>query len=370
MPRNPNKTDYSGGLPEHFSSFSVIEDPRTGGNKKHHFGEILFMAVSAMLCGMNGFAQIEEFRRLETDWLRKWIVLPNGLPRAQTFSNIFGIIDPELFNRCVAEHIGSLCPELRSQIIAIDGKRLRGSSGPGTEAVHAVSAWAADSGLTLAQEFVAEKSNEIKAIPRLLEMLDIEGHTVTIDAMGTQKSIAEAIVGRGAHYILALKANQGNLHKEAVDQFHYASRQLDASEADSWSVSTLVEKGRGRIESRKVVATSNLDWMDAGIRAQWKDLRSIVMVESETTLLKTGATTRHVRYYISNLEQVAGDFQRDIRLHWSIENQCHWVLDTAFREDHNQTFRQNSARNLSALRGIVLNLLKHDESLKNKSIPQ
>jgi hypothetical protein len=185
MPRNPNKSDWSGGLPACIASFSVIEDPRTGGNKLHYFGEVLFMAVSAMLCGMNCFSDIEDFCDLQIDWLRKWIKMPNGVPCAQTFSNIFAIIEPDLFNRCLAEHIGALHPTLKRQIIAIDGKRLRGSHGLDTEACHVVSAWAAESGLTLAQEYVADKSNEITAIPHLIEVLALSGQIITLDAMGT-----------------------------------------------------------------------------------------------------------------------------------------------------------------------------------------
>jgi predicted transposase YbfD/YdcC len=369
MPRNPNKIDYSGGLPEHFACFEVIEDPRSGGNKKHHFGEVLFMAVSAMLCGMNGFADIEEFCHLQAGWLKKWIKLPNGIPRAQTFSNIFQIIDPKLFNKCVADHIGTLSRGLQRQIVAVDGKCLRGSHGLKESCAHAVSAWAADSGVTLAQDFVGEKTNEIDAIPKLLEMLSLEGHIVTIDAMGTHTHIAEAIIAQQADYILALKGNQGNLHKEVVDQFHFATAQLDLAKCPRWSSHSDTEKAHGRITTRRVVSTSNLDWMDGEIRERWKGLRSVVMVQSETTDLGEEKTKHHTRYYISSLECGAEEFQRHIRLHWSIENQCHWVLDTAFREDHNQTCQAHAAKNLGAMRRIVLNLLKIDESLK-KSIPK
>ena len=369
MPRNPNKIDYTGGLPENFSSFLVIEDPRTGGNKKHHFGEVLFMAVSAMLCGMNGFADIVDFCELQESWLRKWITLPNGIPSAQTFSNIFQIIAPRQFNQCVADHIGTLSPDLRRQIIAVDGKSLRGSHGLGNTCVHAVSAWAADSGVTLAQEFVGEKTSEIDAIPKLLELLEIGGHIVTIDAAGTHTHIAEGIVKRGGDYILALKGNQGNLHKEVVDQFHFATTQLDLVACENWSCHSQVEKSHGRVVTRKVTSTRELGWMDAEIRGRWKGLRSIVMVESETTRLKDSKTTSHTRYYISSLDEDAKDFQKHIRLHWSIENQCHWVLDTAFREDHNQTHAANAAKNLCALRRIVLNLIKTDTN-SLKSIPK
>lgn len=369
MPRNPTKIDYSGGLPDNFDSFLVIEDPRTGGNKKHHFGEVLFMTVTAMLCGMNGFADIVDFCELQESWLRKWITLPNGIPRPQTLSNIFQIIAPQQFNQCVADHIGTLAPGLRRQIIAVDGKCLRGSHGLGGACVHAVSAWAADSGITLAQEFVGEKTNEIDAIPKLLALLELEGQIVTIDAMGTHTHIAECIVNQGGDYILALKGNQGNLHKEVIDQFHFATTQLDLQASENWSCHTLTEKSHGRVVTRKVVSTRQLDWMDGEIRERWKGLRSIVMVENETTHLKDGKTTRHTRYYISSLGVGAEEFQKSIRLHWSIENQCHWVLDTAFREDHNQTHAANAAKNLCALRRIVLNLLKTDTTVV-KSIPK
>ena len=163
MPRNAHKIDYSAGLPDGFEAFIIIEDPRTGGNKKHHFGEVLFMVVTGVLCGMNGFADIEEFCHEDIEWFKKWITLPNGIPRAQTFSNIFAIIDPDLFNRCLTEHLATLYLALAAQIIAVDGKALRGSHELSKGMDHAVSAWAADTGVTLAQEHVSEKSNESRS---------------------------------------------------------------------------------------------------------------------------------------------------------------------------------------------------------------
>jgi predicted transposase YbfD/YdcC len=369
MPRNPNKSDWSGGLPACISSFSVIEDPRTGGNKLHHFGEVLFMAVSAMLCGMNCFSDIEDFCDLQIDWLRKWIKMPNGVPRAQTFSNIFAIIEPDLFNRCLAEHIGALHPALKRQIIAIDGKRLRGSHGPDTEACHVVSAWAAESGLTLAQEYVADKSNEITAIPHLIEVLALSGQIITLDAMGTHTHIAEAIIEKKADYILALKGNQGNLHKEAQDQFHFAIRNLDLAHSEGWSYDQRIEKSNGRIVTRSVTVNHRLDWMDTEIRGKWRNLSSLIHVETHTTQLDSDEIRREVRYYISSLDEPASAFQSHIRQHWSIENSCHWVLDTAFREDHNQTYIGHAAKNLGALRRIVLNLLKIDLT-DTRSLPK
>lgn len=369
MPRNPNKSDWSGGLPACIASFSVIEDPRTGGNKLHHFGEVLFMAVSAMLCGMNCFSDIEDFCDLQIDWLRKWIKMPNGVPRAQTFSNIFAIIEPDLFNRCLTEHIGALHPALKRQIIAIDGKRLRGSHGLDTEACHVVSAWAAESGLTLAQEYVADKSNEITAIPHLIEVLALAGQIITLDAMGTHTHIAEAIIEKKADYILALKGNQGNLHKEAQDQFHFAIRNLDLQHSEGWSYDQRIEKSNGRIVTRSVTVNHRLDWMDSEIRGKWRNLRSLIHVETQTTQLDSDEVRREVRYYISSLDEPASAFQSHIRQHWSIENSCHWVLDTTFREDHNQTYIGHAAKNLGALRRIVLNLLKIDLT-DTRSLPK
>ncbi len=370
MPRNPDKIDYSGGLPAHFDSFEIIEDPRTGGNKRHHFGEVLFMTTSAMLCGMNGFSDIEHFCELEEEWLKEWIEIPNGIPCAQTFSNIFAIIDPDLFKACLVEHLGTLQPILMDRIIALDGKRLRGSHGLKTDPVHAVSAWVAESGITLAQEFVSEKSNEIEAIPRLLDKLDVKGHTVTIDAMGTHTHIAEKIIAMGGDYLLALKGNQGNLHKEAQDHFDFALRQLDLSSARGWSTHNESEKAHGRITTRTVLTTTNLGMFDAEMKEKWSALASLSVVETESRSATTGKKRkRERRYYISSRKEDAEFFQNAIRSHWSIENRCHWILDTAFREDHNQTYIGNAAKNLGTLRRVVLNIL-HDDPGIVKTVPK
>lgn len=372
MPRNPNKINYSKGLPERLLAFEVLEDPRTGGNTKHHFGEILFMAVSAMLCGMNTFLEIESFCKYQTQWLKNWITLPHGIPRAQTFSNIFQIIDNKTFNQCLATHLNTLLPEIQQQVIAIDGKNLRGSGSKTNElkASHAVSAWAADSGVTLGQEFVGSKTNEIDAIPKLLGMLSLKGHIVTIDAMGTQTAIADQTIELGADYILAVKGNQKSLHDEVIYQFDFAAKQLDLNKLEShWSVDIQRDKSHGKEVIRKVVASTYLDWMSPETRERWRDLKSIVMVETETFKSEDEPPTRHIRYYISSLAANAKEFQKHIRTHWSIENQCHWILDTAFREDHHQCYKEQAARNLGTVRRIVLNILKLDHTRK-ESIPQ
>lgn len=369
MPRNPDKIDYSRGLPQGFEPFLIIEDPRTGGNKKHHFGEVLFMVVTGVLCGMNSFAEIEEFCNEDIEWFEKWIELPNGVPRAQTFSNIFAFIDPDHFNRCLIEHLSSLYLTLADQVIAVDGKALRGSHELSKGMDHAVSAWAADTGVTLAQEFVSEKSNEITAIPKLLRQLDLKGHIITIDAMGTHVPIAQQIVEAGADYILALKGNQGNSHKEVIDYFDIALRHFDLKKAKGWSVSQETEKSHGRHTTRTVLSATNLISMDTEIRERWPELKSLVVIETDTTIVATGKKRkRERRYYLSSVEGDAGLFQKAIRQHWSIENQCHWILDTCFREDHNQTCKLNAAKNLGTVRRIVLNILKLDLGVKG-SLP-
>lgn len=299
MPRNPNKIDYTGGLPESFSSFEVIEAPRTGGNRRHHFGSVLFMYTTGLLCGMNSFADIEDFANLQIEWFEKWIPLPNGVPRAQTFSNIFQLIDPELFNRCLIIHLGTLSPELRARIIAIDGKKLRGSHELHKGAAHAVSAWSVEEGVTLAQRFVSEKSNEITALPDLLEMLDLEGSIASLDAMGAQTAVADQIVGQGGDYLLALRGNQGDTHKEVVDHFEFGLRQLDLKRAAGWSHHQEIDKSHGRHTVRTVLATSRLDTFDAELRARWRGLKSLVVVETETTEISTGKKRkRERRYYL------------------------------------------------------------------------
>ena len=369
MARNPHKIDYSGGLPDGFQSFLVIEDPRTGGNKRHHFGEVLFMVVTGVLCGMNGFADIEEFCNEDIDWFKKWIDLPNGVPRAQTFSNIFALIEPDQFNRCLVEHLSTLHLALAAQMIAVDGKALRGSHELGKGMDHAVSAWAADAGVTLAQQFVDHKSNEITAIPKLLAQLDLKGHTVTLDAMGTQVNVAQQIIEAEAGYILALKGNQGDTHKEVIDHFEIALRHLNLKKAKGWSISQETQKAHGRHTTRSVLSTTNLTSLDPKMRARWAGLTSLVVVETETKIIATGKQRkRERRYYLSSVNGKAEFFQKAIRQHWSIENQCHWVLDTCFREDHNQTSTAHAAKNLGTVRRIVLNILKEDPGQKG-SLP-
>ncbi len=227
MPRNPNKIDYSGNFPEGFEIFSEISDPRGDGNTHHHFGEIVFMAFTCIVCGVKSYELMEEFCELREKWFRKWLELPNGTPCYNTFSRVMEALDPVGFSRCILAHLQQAGSVIGGRQIAIDGKALRGSRSLGIAHIHAVSAWACESGLTLAQAFVTEKSNEITAIPELLEMLNLKGAVITIDAMGTQRDIAAKIIDGKGDYLLCVKDNQKNLHREISDQFEFAARQLD-----------------------------------------------------------------------------------------------------------------------------------------------
>jgi predicted transposase YbfD/YdcC len=357
MPRNPNKIDYSSGFPQGFEVFASIQDPRNGGNTRHHFGEILFIAFAAVLCGVRTYELMEGFAELREEWLRKWLKLPNGIPCYNTFSRVFQAIEPGAFAACIAEHLGRLGFEMQGGQIAIDGKALRGSRSGETTHLHAVSAWACEAGITLAQAFVGEKSNEITAIPELLEMLNLKGAVVTIDAMGTQRAIAGKIVEKGGDYILSVKGNQGRLHDEIRDQFTFALRQLDPGNLDPqrWSFAQTKDNGHDRSETRQIMVCHDLGWMDPTIRAEWKGLACAIMVHRQT-VVGAGKIRSETCYYMSSLEETrAAELLSYIRGHWGIENRCHWVLDAIYREDHNQTRDRNSAANHSILRRMALN---------------
>lgn len=374
MPRNPNRIDYSSGFPEGFEVFASIQDPRDGGNTRHHFGEILFIAFAAVLCGVRSYELMEEFAELRESWLRKWLKLPNSIPCANTFSRVFQAIEPTAFAECIAAHLARIGFVMQGGQIAIDGKALRGSRSGKSSHLHAVSAWACEAGITLAQAFVGEKTNEITAIPELLEMLNLKGAVVTIDAMGTQRAIASKIVDKGGDYILSVKGNQGRLHDETRDQFAFALRQLDPANLDSnrWSFAQTKDIGHDRDETRQIMVCHDLSWMAPDVLSEWKNLSCVIMVHRHT-LLGAGKTRSETCYYMSSLKgEKATELLTYIRNHWGIENRCHWVLDAIYREDHNQTRDRNSAANHSILRRMALNAhnrMPH-EGKKRKSLPK
>lgn len=360
--------DFRHGLPEGLEMFDLIEDPRIGNATRHPFGSILFISLCALLCGMNTCEDFVRFAKAREEWLKKWIALPNGIPCANTFLRVFAAIDPVAFTECLAAFVGRLCPELAGRLVAIDGKTLRGSRKADESTVQIVSAWACHNGITLSQQAVDQKSNEITAVPKLLRLLNLKGAIVSVDAMGTQLKIAIAIIQAGADYLLALKGNQGTLHDD-VRKFFEDPANLDYAREKGGTVQTTEhhDKGHGRIEKRVCTVTDWLGWIPEKVRRGWLGLRSIVRIESHVTLAN-GKVREEVRYYISSLAPDAAQHLELSRGHWSIENSCHWVLDVVFREDDARARCGDAAQNLSTLRRIALNLLKTETSKPKEPI--
>lgn len=367
---NVTKTaiDFRRGLPEGLEMFDVIEDPRSGNATRHPFGSILFIALCALLCGMNTCEDFVRFAKAREEWLEKWIPLPEGITCANTFLRVFAAIDPVAFTECLAAFVARICPDLAGRLVAIDGKALLGSRKPDESTVQIVSAWACHNGITLSQRAVDHKSNEITAVPKLLRHLNLKGAIVSIDAMGTQLKIAIAIIQAGADYLLALKGNQGTLHDD-VREFFQDPANLGYAREKGGTVQTFEhhDKGHGRIEKRACTVTDWLDWLPAKVRRDWLGLRSIARVESHTTLAN-GKVRVEIRYYISSLPPDAAQHLELSRAHWGIENSCHWVLDVVFREDESRARCGDAAQNLSTLRRIALNLLKTETAKPKESI--
>jgi predicted transposase YbfD/YdcC len=368
MANQTRRDEYSGGFPDGFEHFEKLEDPRNGRNPRHYFGEIIFIALAAMICGSEGFDDFERFAKAREPWLRKRLRLPGGLPSDDTFRRIFTSIDPDRFCECFAAFVLAISGTLRRQLVAIDGKTLRHSfdnADPGTS-LHLISAWAADNQLTLGQLAVDGKSNEITAVPELIDRLDLEGHTVSLDAMGCQKNIARKLSMAHADYLLALKANHGSLHKRA-EEFFSSPGHLRHTRQQGGALSTADEtcQAHGRIERRVVLATDSLWWIDKLERESWMDLRTVVCVESHREELGSGRKSVQKRYFLTTHKPDAPLLQQLIRQHWLIENQCHWVLDVTFDEDQCRARKDHAAQNLAMLRKVCLSLLKQDTSIKD-----
>jgi len=341
--------------------FNDLPDPRINRHKRHELTDILIIAICATICGADGWVPIQQFGQSKIEWFKTFLVLPNGIPSHDTFGRVFATLDPVAFEKCFANWVKSLREDNVNDLIAIDGKTLRRSfdHASGKTALHLVSAWAADCRLTLGQIATEQKSNEITAIPKLLELLDIRGTTVTIDAMGCQKKIAQQIIEQEGDYMLGLKGNQGTLHDEVkllMDEavkHEFAHMQYDFHET--------VDGDHGRIEHRKVWCTHDVDWFKE--KEQWPGLRSFVVVESQRTIGEKTTTER--RYFISSLDGTnAKHAGHAIRSHWGIENSVHWILDVAFDEDRCRIRQGNAAQNISLLRRLTLNMLKHESTLK------
>jgi predicted transposase YbfD/YdcC len=341
--------------------FSDIEDPRIERNKLHKLIDILTITICAVVCNADTWEDIEEFGKAKEGWFRKYLELANGIPSHDTIRRVFIRLKPEQLQSSFLSWVRALRhTEGGAELIAIDGKTARRSfdSVGNKPAIHMVSAWANKNRLVLAQVKVEDKSNEIEAIPQLLDLMEIEGCIVTIDAMGTQKKIAQRIREGKADYVLALKANQGTLLEDVK---LYLDDALARNFRDvPYDSHTTVEKDHGRFEKREYWVSSELSWLPE-VKA-WKDMQSIGMVRA-TRQIK-GESRTETRYYISSLPADAKGFAEAVRAHWGVENSLHWVLDIAFREDESRIRKDNSPENFAVLRHIALNLIRQEKSSK------
>ena len=349
-------TDFS--IADHFAP---IEDHRRDQGKLHRLSDILTIAICAVVAGAEGWEDIAAFGQAKQAWFEERLTLKHGTPSADTIRRVIARIDPAEFERCFLSWVGRLTKKIDGEVIAIDGKTFRGcyDKDDPKATLHTVSAWANTQGLVLAQRKVDSKSNEITAIPALLEVLDVAGCIVTLDAMGTQVTIAEQIQAQQADYVLALKANQGGLYEEVQGYFKDGARRAFAGMPVSQAET--LDLGHGRKEIRRVWASSDVSWL--GEATRWPGLKSIVEVESERHA--TGAPTLERRYFISSLEADAVPLLDVIRSHWMIENGVHWVLDVVFGEDASRIRREHGAENFGSLRRLALNLLRQHPSKKH-----
>jgi predicted transposase YbfD/YdcC len=372
------------------AQLAQLPDPRVERTKQHQLTDILAIALLAELCGADSFTEMAQFGRAREPWLRTFLALPNGIPSHDTFTRVFARLNPDAFAACLAEWAQAVAAlaleesrpqegaeaeseakvaESEAEIVAIDGKTARRSydTRSAQAPLHTVSAWATEHHLVLGQVKTEAHSNEITAIPELLALLDLRGATVTIDAMGCQKSITTAIRAKGAHYVLALKSNQPWLHQR-VAAFHAAAtaepqRYWRGAVHETYST---VEKDHGRIEKRRYTVVDATAVLRE--RSGWQDLASVGWVESERRLLcgpRKGTTTREVRYFISSLPPQAVALAHAVRSHWGIENRCHWTLDVVFQEDQSRVRKDHGPANLATLRRWVLSLLRQDTTHKH-----
>lgn len=333
--------------------FSQIQDPRSHINKLHDIVDILFIGIVSVLCGAETWLQMKMFARTKEDFFRKFLKLENGIPSEDTINRVFSAIDSDEFESCFRDWVNTISVMKQGQVIAIDGKSLRGAKSNGKKSpVHMVSAWASDNNLVLGQVRVTEKSNEITAIPQLLDTLDVEGCIITIDAMGTQIEIVNKIVENNADYILAVKENQKQLLEDLQDELRFSKNTL---------IDETIDIGHGRIETRKCSVVSEFQFIEK--TTKWCDLKSIIKIESIREFKNSDKPTENaVRYYISNRIDIAENFQKYIRSHWEVENKLHWTLDVSFSEDASRKRNNNAAQNFSIILKIALNLLKNEKS--------
>lgn len=361
MPTHPKLS-----LIEHFSD---LPDPRVVKRCDHDLPDVLLIAVCTLLCGGTGFDDMADFGRAKEAWFKTFLTLRHGIPSHDTFNRVFAALKPAAFLDCFLRWTQSLRETVAHEIVALDGKALRRAARRGQSARYIVSAWAQSNGLVLGQLKVADKSNEITALPQFLRVLELAGCIVTIDAMGCQKAIAKEIIEADADYVLALKGNQETVHEEVktylddaiVQQTQAAARKTKVKPLPELACTETVEKDHGRLEIRRYWQSGRLEWF--ADRAQWEGLRSAGVVESVRQVGSEPPTVER-RYYLSSLAVDVAQFARAVRGHWSVENSLHWCLDVQMGEDQSRARTGHAAENLATLRRLALNLLTRDKTKK------
>jgi predicted transposase YbfD/YdcC len=334
-----------------------MTDPRriNKGNYYHSLNEIIFLVISAVISGADGWTSIELFGKTKLAWLRQFLPYEHGIPSHDVLGKLFARLSAKEFTNCFTNWVNSISTLMEGEVVAIDGKTIRNSNDDtcSKSAIHLVSAFAAENRICLGQEAIHEKSNEITAIPKLLEILAIKGCIVTIDAMGCQKKIAKDIIGKNADYILMVKDNQKNLRIQIEDIFETQK---------SHTTSTTTDFGHGRIETRTCDVIDDLNQLDK--RKDWKNIKSIVRITSERIIKKTLKESIEKKYYITSLEANALKINNAIRRHWSIENNLHWNLDVIFKEDASLKKKGDSPMNFNIITKIALTLIEREKSTK------
>jgi len=336
------------------SYFTALTDPRVDRTKSHLMEDIIFITIAAVICGAETWNDIEHYGKSKESWLKHYLQLPNGIPSHDTFNRFFSALDPEAFEQAFLSWVKDISELTNGDVISIDGKTICGSrDGDSKRAVHIVSAWSCANQLSLGQIKIDEKSNEITAIPKLLNVLALKGCLVTIDAMGCQREIAAQIIEKEADYLLAVKGNQGCLEEDAECTVRFAKPVSEWIEDDF---------GHGRIEQRKCTLYHDLSFIDNA--SAWKNLNAIVKIEATRYFKSSGKEEKEVRLYITSSKGNAETIGPAVRSHWGIENNVHWQLDVSFNEDDSRKREGYAAQNFSMINRIALNLIKHEQSEK------
>jgi predicted transposase YbfD/YdcC len=349
--------------------FRPLADPRVDRTKDHALIDVLVIGVCTLVCGGEGFNDMEDFGQAKAEWFRTFLKLTNGIPSHDTFNRVFAALDPKEFLECFLRWTQSLRRAVDREIVAVDGKALRRAMNKKENLKYVVSAWAESNNLVLGQLKVTDKSNEITAVPELLRVLELSGCIVTLDAMGCQKKIAKEIMEADADYVLALKGNQETVHEEVKSFLDATIMETQTSRAPGAKLATAaahlaqvkkVEKDHGRLEIRHYYQSDQLGWF-ADLK-KWEGLQSVGVVESTREV--NGEQTIERRYYLSSLALDVELFARAVRSHWGVENKVHWVMDVCFNEDQSRARTGYAAENLATLRRLALNMLKRDKTKK------